>query len=35
MLAKNMTMLDPSVGQMIVGDDGVEKAVNAFGVVRR
>ncbi|EJL20481.1 type II and III secretion system protein family protein [Novosphingobium sp. AP12] len=35
MLAKNMTTLDPSVGQMIVGDDGVEKAVNAFGVVRR
>jgi pilus assembly protein CpaC len=34
-LAKTMPSLDPSFAQMIVGNDGVEKAVNAFGVVRR
>ncbi|WP_404476306.1 type II and III secretion system protein family protein [Novosphingobium sp. BL-52-GroH] len=35
MLAKNMTTLDPGVGQMILGNDGVEQAVKSFGVVRR
>jgi pilus assembly protein CpaC len=34
-LAKTMPNLDPSVGQMIVGNDGTERAVEAFGVVRR
>lgn len=34
-LAKTMPHLDPSVGQMIVGNDGVEQTVNSFGVVRR
>lgn len=34
-LSKAMTPLEPSVGQMIVGNDGVEQAVQAFGVVRR
>jgi pilus assembly protein CpaC len=34
-LAKTMPTLDPGVGQMIVGNDGVEQTVNAFGVVRR
>lgn len=34
-LAAKMPSLDPSVGQMIVGNDGVESAVKAFGVVRR
>lgn len=33
-LARDMTILDPTVGQMVVGNDGVERAVNAFGVVR-
>lgn len=27
--------LDPGIGRMITGDDGVEKATNDFGVVRR
>jgi len=27
--------LDPSIGQMITGSDGVERAVSDFGVVRR
>lgn len=34
-LAKTMPHLDPSVGQMILGNDGVEQTVNSFGVVRR
>lgn len=35
MLAKNMKTLDPGMGQMILGNDGVEQAVKSFGVVRR
>jgi pilus assembly protein CpaC len=31
----NPAALDPSIGQMILGGDGVEKAVSDFGVVRR
>ncbi|WP_235037615.1 MULTISPECIES: type II and III secretion system protein family protein [unclassified Novosphingobium] len=34
-LADTMKTLDPGVGQMIVGNDGVEQAVKSFGVVRR
>ncbi|KMS51117.1 Flp pilus assembly protein secretin CpaC [Novosphingobium barchaimii LL02] len=34
-LADNMKTLDPGVGQMIVGNDGVEQATKSFGVVRR
>lgn len=34
-LAKSMLSLDPSMGQMVVGNDGVEQAVRNFGVVRR
>nr|KIS31974.1 pilus assembly protein CpaC [Novosphingobium sp. P6W] len=34
-LADNMKTLDPGIGQMIVGNDGVEQATKSFGVVRR
>lgn len=34
-LASNLTTFDPSIGQMIAGSDGTEKAVETFGVVRR
>jgi len=34
-LASSMPTVDPTVGQMIVGNDGVEKAIESFGVVRR
>lgn len=34
-LAEAENPIDPSIAQMIVGNDGVEKAVGDFGVVRR
>ncbi|HUD27957.1 MAG TPA: pilus assembly protein N-terminal domain-containing protein [Novosphingobium sp.] len=34
-LAKNIPKLEPSMGQMILGNDGVEQTVRDFGVVRR
>ncbi|TCM15374.1 pilus assembly protein CpaC [Novosphingobium sp. PhB165] len=34
-LPASMTPVDPTMGQMIVGNDGVDQAVGSFGVVRR
>ena len=35
MLATANKPVDPSIGQMIVGNDGVEQGIRTFGVVRR